>query len=71
MLLNTKNKKNICFVFSASKSNGEIKEFSPKNVIFEDDSSQYLIMERFLSQGSEYSSFKEGWKCEGDTDVFL
>ncbi|MXQ93979.1 hypothetical protein E5288_WYG018505 [Bos mutus] len=56
-------------LFPASKSNGEIKEFSPKNVIFEDDSSQYLIMERFLSQGSEYSSFKEGWKCEGDTEM--
>ncbi|XFG09090.1 hypothetical protein AB1E19_012714 [Capra hircus] len=50
-------------LFPASKSNIEIQEFSPKNVILEDDSSQYLIMERFLSQGSEYSSFKEGWKC--------
>ncbi|XDA85241.1 hypothetical protein R6Z07M_015005 [Ovis aries] len=50
-------------LFPASKSNVEIQEFSPKNVILEDDSSQYLIMERFLGQGSEYSSFKEGWKC--------
>ncbi|PNJ05635.1 ZNF140 isoform 3, partial [Pongo abelii] len=47
-------------LFSVSESSGEIKDFSAKNVIY-DDSSQYLIMERILSQGPVYSSFKGGW----------
>ncbi|PNJ05634.1 ZNF140 isoform 2, partial [Pongo abelii] len=42
-------------LFSVSESSGEIKDFSAKNVIY-DDSSQYLIMERILSQGPVYSS---------------
>lgn len=61
-------KKKNSFVFSVSESNDEIREFSPKNVIYEDDSSQYLIKERILSQGPEHSSLKGGWTCE---DVVL
>lgn len=50
-----------------SESKGEIKEFSP-NVIYEDGSSQYLVVERILNQDPEHSSFKGGWKCE-DTQM--
>lgn len=58
--------KKIVVLFSESK--GEIKEFSP-NVIYEDGSSQYLVVERILNQDPEHSSFKGGWKCEEDTQI--
>ncbi|XP_029777507.1 zinc finger protein 140 isoform X1 [Suricata suricatta] len=52
-----------------SESDGEVKEFSQKNVIYEDDSPQCLVVERILSHGPEYSSFKGGWKFEEDTQM--
>ncbi|XP_036159256.1 zinc finger protein 140 isoform X2 [Myotis myotis] len=55
--------------FSVSESNSEISKFSPKNVINEDDLSQYLIKENNLSQGPEHSSSKGGWKYEDVTEM--
>ncbi|XP_069921794.1 zinc finger protein 10 isoform X2 [Oryctolagus cuniculus] len=55
-------------LFSVSEPTDEIKEFSPENVIYKGDSSQYLIVERILSQNPVHSSFQRGWKCE-DTEM--
>ncbi|VTJ89791.1 Hypothetical predicted protein, partial [Marmota monax] len=51
-----------------SESSIEIQEVSPEDVIH-DDSSQYLMMGRMLSQGPMYSSIKGSWKCKGGPDT--
>lgn len=56
-------------LFSVSQSNGEIKDFSPKNITYEDDSSQYLIMKRIVSQHPTCSTLKRNWQFEGGSEV--